>query len=97
MKVSMFYRISVVVWILVVLESRYFFSRPLTPLNTLGGVFILLVVLGSNQALGVFVTYHNYPQGLQKWKILWGVPGFVGIYMTCVTAGAALAHYFPAN
>jgi hypothetical protein len=58
-------------------------------------VFALLLVLAFNQTLGVFVTYTNYPQGLQKWKILWGVPGFAGIYMNCVTVGVVLAHYFP--
>lgn len=95
MRVSKFYWISFFLWLLVIWGSWVVFSRPLTPTNILGAIFVLLLVLAFNQTLGVFVTYHNYPQGLQKWKISWGVPGFAGIYMTCITAGALLAYYFP--
>lgn len=97
MKVSRFYQISVVLWVIVVLGAWVFFSIPLTSANVLGAVFVLLLMLAFNQMLGVLVTYHNYSQGLQKWKITLGVPGFVGIYMTCVTVGAVLARYFPAG
>jgi len=96
MSVSMFYKISVVLWVAVVIRSWAFLvKQQFTVVDILGGVFMLLGVLALNQWLGVLTTYKNYPQGLQKWKISWGVPGFVGIYMVCVTMGAVLAHYFP--
>ncbi|MEY4602114.1 MAG: hypothetical protein RL292_55 [Candidatus Parcubacteria bacterium] len=95
MRVSRFYQVSAVLWTLVVAGSWVFFSRPLVSASVLGAVFVLLLILAFNQTLGVLVTYRNYQQGLQKWKITLGVPGFVGIYMTCVTLGAVLAHYFP--